>query len=176
MGDPKEDIIVAANIPLLGVSTAAAKMSMLAALGLSTITKSLNSKPILNLTVYDYLWGYDDPLISLASTIVPYIDFEKFGILDRMFDDGSNLVTINLPNSVTKTNYLEKIEKEREEKKSEVEMKPSSGYEYDSGFFGFGPRKIEKIPDEFQPQIRDYSIDEWNGTPGLKHWGYTNKK
>lgn len=153
---------------------------MFAALGLSTLTKSLNSKPILNLTVYDYLWGYDDPLISLASTIVPAIDFEKFGILDRMFDDGSNLVTINLPNSVTKKKYLEKLQKEKddEEEESKEELQPTSNFEYDAGFFFNKPKAkiVEKVPEAFEPQIRDYSIDEWNGTPGLKHWGYTNKK
>jgi scavenger receptor class B, member 1 len=51
----------------------------------STLTKALNSPPILNITVYDYLWGYEDQLVRLASNIVPsFITFDKLGLLDRV--------------------------------------------------------------------------------------------
>lgn len=26
------------------------------------------------------------------------------------------------------------------------------------------------------PEVRDYSIDVWNGSPGLQYWGYNNAK
>lgn len=40
---------------------------------------------MLNLTVDDYLWGYDDPLVKLAANIIPnIITFDSFGILDRV--------------------------------------------------------------------------------------------
>lgn len=61
---------------------------MFAALGLGTLLKSMNSQPMLNLSVYDYLWGYEDPLVRLASNIVPnIINFETFGILDRVCEN-----------------------------------------------------------------------------------------
>jgi len=45
----------------------------------------MNAKPILNISVYDYLWGYNDPMVKLANGIVPnFIDFQKFGLLDRV--------------------------------------------------------------------------------------------
>jgi len=45
----------------------------------------MNAKPILNISVYDYLWGYNDPMVKLASGIVPnFINFQKFGLLDRV--------------------------------------------------------------------------------------------
>lgn len=92
------------------------------ALALSTLTATMNSQPMLNLTVEDYLWGYDDPLVKLAANIIPSITFETFGLLDRvsqllfiissivshfhifhkMFDEGTNEVTINLPKQVQK--------------------------------------------------------------------------
>lgn len=85
IGDPKKDIVTVPNIPLLGISTAVASYSMFAALALGTLTKSMNSQPVLNLTVHDYLWGYEDPLVRLASSLVPnIINFEAFGILDRV--------------------------------------------------------------------------------------------
>lgn len=45
----------------------------------------VNSSPILNITVHDYLWGYYDEIITLAGTIVPgYVNFDKFGLVDRV--------------------------------------------------------------------------------------------
>lgn len=63
----------------------------------------LGSKPILNITVHEYLWGYDDDLISLAGTVVPsYIDFDKFGLLDRVR---------NYPRFKKKYNFLQSQQK-----------------------------------------------------------------
>lgn len=145
---------------------------MFASLGLNTITKSLNSQPILNVTINDFLWGYEDPLLSLASKFVPSINFEKFGILDRMFDDGFDFVEINLPNSVTKKEYTESLETNLT---NDTET-TTANTEYDTGFFGFKVQRIQKIPEVYKPPIRDYSINQWNGSPGLRHWGYTNKR
>lgn len=79
------DIVTIPNIPLLGASTAAAEMSIFAALALSTLTNTLNAQPLLNLTVHDFLWGYEDPLVRLAANIVPsIITFDTFGLLDRV--------------------------------------------------------------------------------------------
>lgn len=40
---------------------------------------------MLNLTVNDYLWGYDDPLVKLAADVIPsIITFDTFGLLDRV--------------------------------------------------------------------------------------------
>lgn len=51
----------------------------------------MDSKPILKLNVHDYLWGYEDKLIRFASGVMPnFIDFIKFGLLDRV----SNLINI----------------------------------------------------------------------------------
>jgi len=45
----------------------------------------MGAKPILNISVYDYLWGYEDSMVTLASGIVPnFINFQKFGLLDRV--------------------------------------------------------------------------------------------
>lgn len=85
VGDPKADIVTVPNIPLLGASSAAADMSIFAALALSTLTTTLNAQPMLNLTVHDYLWGYEDTLVKFAASIVPnIITFDSFGILDRV--------------------------------------------------------------------------------------------
>jgi scavenger receptor class B, member 1 len=85
VGDPHKDIVIAANLPLLGISSAAAKISPFASLAISSIMKTTKSQPILNLTVHDFLWGYDDSLVRLANTVLPnYITFERFGLMERV--------------------------------------------------------------------------------------------
>lgn len=85
VGDPHRDVVTVPNIPLLGATTAAAEISILAEWALSSLTNTLDAQPMLNLTVHDYLWGYEDTLVGLASSIVPnFITFERFGLLDRV--------------------------------------------------------------------------------------------
>jgi scavenger receptor class B, member 1 len=85
VGDPTKDIVIAANLPLLGLSSAATKISPFASLAVSSIVKTTNSQPILNLTVHDFLWGYEDNLVRLANTFLPnYITFERFGLMERV--------------------------------------------------------------------------------------------
>ncbi|EDW16190.1 scavenger receptor class B member 1 [Drosophila mojavensis] len=99
VGDPKVDRIRAPNIPYMGVSTQAASLSMFAALGLSALAKRLNAQPMLEVTVHDYMWGYEDHLVHLASKFVPsLIDFSSFGIMEKLFREGneSNVVNMHL--------------------------------------------------------------------------------
>ncbi|XP_016948085.1 lysosome membrane protein 2 [Drosophila biarmipes] len=99
VGDPKVDRIRAPNIPLMGVTTLASSLSMFAALGLSAITRQLDSQPMLEMTVHDYMWGYEDHLVELASRFVPsWIDFKSFGIMEKLFREGneSNVFNMNL--------------------------------------------------------------------------------
>jgi hypothetical protein len=54
-------------------------------LGLSTLARYLNSQPFLNLTAHEYLWGYDDQLVRLASTVLPnWLPFSRLGLMDRV--------------------------------------------------------------------------------------------
>lgn len=169
---------------LQGLSTLAHDLSFFAALAVSTLVKTTSSDPLLQLTVKDYLWGYDDPLISLASTVVPtIIPFKKLGLLDRMFDDGVNVVTINLPERVKKLREMEKLAKEAKKVTGSSLDKTTTEDSALNDIFSVlddealvKPTDIEESPEMFSPLIRDYSIDMWNGSPGLHHWGWTNDK
>ncbi|XP_017478631.1 PREDICTED: lysosome membrane protein 2-like, partial [Rhagoletis zephyria] len=104
IGDPLVDKIVAPNIPFMGILSAAAGYSFFASMAVSALTKKFNSKPMLELTVHDYLWGYEDPLVQLASKVVPsVIHFQRFGLMERMFDEGHNVVTMKLPDKMKQT-------------------------------------------------------------------------
>ncbi|XP_015601964.1 scavenger receptor class B member 1 isoform X1 [Cephus cinctus] len=97
VGDPEQDLVMVPNIPMLGITSALRNAGFFVNFPLARLTNYLDSKPILNISVYEYLWGYEDPLVQLASGIVPkFINFQKFGLLDRMYDEGDNTVVMNI--------------------------------------------------------------------------------
>ncbi|KAG5347598.1 SCRB1 protein, partial [Acromyrmex charruanus] len=97
VGDPMEDIVNVPNVPYLGISSALSDAGFIMNYPIVQLANLMNTKPILNITVYDYLWGFEDSLVKLASGIMPnFINFLKFGLLDRMYDEGENIVTVNL--------------------------------------------------------------------------------
>ncbi|XP_055628673.1 protein croquemort [Toxorhynchites rutilus septentrionalis] len=157
IGDPREDKIIVPNIAYLGVSSAAYRMSTWASLAVAAALKPIGMTPFLNISAHDLLWGYDDPLVKVASTILPdIIHFKKIGILDRMFDDGFDTVTMNLPEAV------------------QNKQKPLVDDDYAAEDILEAVLEEDKGEDEEEP-IRNYSIDLWNGSPGLAHWGYVGK-
>ncbi|XP_046615004.1 scavenger receptor class B member 1 [Neodiprion virginianus] len=97
VGDPKDAILRVPNVPLLGVASALHDSSSFVTVPLSGFIELLDSQTILNITAYDYLWGYDDTLVHLASNLVPnFVNFRKFGLMDRLYDEGNNLMTMNI--------------------------------------------------------------------------------
>lgn len=85
VGDPRHDLIIVPNIAYLGVASAAYRMSAWASIAVAAALKPLGMSPFLNITVHDLLWGYEDPLVQVASTLLPnIIHFKKIGILDRV--------------------------------------------------------------------------------------------
>ncbi|XP_014227323.1 scavenger receptor class B member 1-like [Trichogramma pretiosum] len=99
VGDPHGQNITVPNIPMLGISSAIRNAGFFVNYPFVQLANLLNSQPILHLSVHDYLWGYDDNLVNLAGSVVPgYINFRKFGLLDRMYDEGDNLINMNIKN------------------------------------------------------------------------------
>ncbi|XP_004925280.1 lysosome membrane protein 2 isoform X1 [Bombyx mori] len=123
VGDLENITIVAPNIALLALSTLAAdKLPYWSNAGAYYSIKALGVNLFRNLTANEILWGYYDPLVSIANTLLPgWIDFSKLGILDRFYAERDDLV--------------------------EVELGDAS---------------------------RKYSINSWNGSPGLLEQGFTD--
>ncbi|XP_076233540.1 scavenger receptor class B member 1 [Calliopsis andreniformis] len=97
IGDPENDMVHVPNIPMLGISSSLHDAGFFVNYPLTSLINFLDSKPILNITVHDYLWGYEDSLVRMASSVVPnFINFRKFGLLDRMYDEGENIVFMNV--------------------------------------------------------------------------------
>ncbi|XP_026330445.1 scavenger receptor class B member 1-like [Hyposmocoma kahamanoa] len=58
---------------------------------------ALGSKLFKSMTVEELLWGYNDPLVKLANTLLPgWIDFKKIGILDRFYAERNESAEIEL--------------------------------------------------------------------------------
>lgn len=100
INNPENDIVNVPNVPFLGASSALHDAGFLLNYPLVQLSNVMGAKPILNITAYDYLWGYDDSMVRLVSGIVPnFVNFQKFGLLDRMYDEGENIVTMVLQKS-----------------------------------------------------------------------------
>ncbi|XP_060858229.1 scavenger receptor class B member 1-like isoform X1 [Metopolophium dirhodum] len=98
VGDPEVDHIVVPNIPLLGFSSMLRSSPMFVNVVFNSLVEYQDSQPILDLSVKEFLWGYDDKLVKMASSVLPtWINFSKFGLLDRMLDEGTNVVTMTVP-------------------------------------------------------------------------------
>lgn len=97
INNPANDIVNVVNVPLLGISSALHDAGFLMNYPLVQLANVMGAKSILNISVYDYLWGYDDSMVRLVNEIIPnFINFQKFGLLDRMYDDGESIVTMVL--------------------------------------------------------------------------------
>ncbi|KZC10300.1 PREDICTED: scavenger receptor class B member 1-like isoform X2 [Dufourea novaeangliae] len=97
IGDPKVDLVHVPNIPMLGLSSTLHDRGFFVNYPWTQLVNMFDSKPILNITVHDYLWGYEDSLVHMANSVMPsFIDFQKFGLLDRMYDEGENVVFMNI--------------------------------------------------------------------------------
>ncbi|KAF5300480.1 hypothetical protein FQA39_LY02279 [Lamprigera yunnana] len=99
IGDPFVDRLLLPNVPLLGITGALDKESMLVKLGIASLSAYLRTEALLNLSVSDFLHGYEDPLLGLANNYLPsWIDFSRFGVLDRIMnlDNDSSIVTLNI--------------------------------------------------------------------------------
>lgn len=64
---------------------AADKLGYLPNAGAYYSITAMGSKLFSKLTINELFWGYKDPLVSIANTLLPgWIDFGKLGVLDRV--------------------------------------------------------------------------------------------
>ncbi|XP_045767520.1 scavenger receptor class B member 1-like [Maniola jurtina] len=96
----KDVQIMVPNVALLAISTLLAdNTGYFVNVGAYYSITALGSKLFRNMTAGELLWGYDDPLVSLASKLLPgWIDFGKIGILDRFYAPRKEEVEVELKN------------------------------------------------------------------------------
>ncbi len=70
---------------LQGLASSLHNSSIFTNLAFATLCRYLDAQPFLKVTVHDYMWGIDEPLVPLASKLFPkWISFPRLGILDRV--------------------------------------------------------------------------------------------
>ncbi|XP_045449356.1 scavenger receptor class B member 1-like [Melitaea cinxia] len=96
----KDVPVVVPNIALIAISTLLAdNMGYFANAGAYYSISALGSKLFLNMTAEELLWGYDDPLVSIASRLLPgWIDFGRIGVMDRFYAQRKEEVEVELRN------------------------------------------------------------------------------
>lgn len=198
-GDLRTDVITTTNLILLGGSTIASQFSSIAAVAFATLAKSMNSKPIIDMTVYEYLFGYKDSIATFGSKILPtLVEFEQFGFLDQIIKAEENhLVTLNLKEIIKEPAVKEQTENwdPQKTKKTYEKIAEKLDVEYEEDFedsVGDDLTKYEKeltnqqeISSQSPPppllqnissiKLRDFSILLWNGTPLLPDWKNSSK-
>ncbi|KAK4878292.1 hypothetical protein RN001_010798 [Aquatica leii] len=98
VGDPATDTLLLLNVPFLGIMSSINDYSMLIKMAMAQITFAVDSQPLVTLSVDQYMFGYEDVLVSLANNVLPvWIDFSHFGIVDRLMALDNGSTTMNMP-------------------------------------------------------------------------------
>ncbi|KAF9823767.1 hypothetical protein SFRURICE_000010 [Spodoptera frugiperda] len=88
------------NIALVAMSTLAAdKLGYFANAGAYYSMSALGSKLFKDLSVEEMFWGYHDPIVTIANSLLPgWIDFAKIGLLDRFYSQKNESSEVELAN------------------------------------------------------------------------------
>ncbi|XP_075976285.1 scavenger receptor class B member 1-like [Anticarsia gemmatalis] len=87
IGNPEDMIVTMPNLAMLAMSSSVTTYGLLAKFGFNMLASQLRSNATVTMSAYDYLWGYDEPLIRTGNQFLPgWISFDKLGLLDRLYD------------------------------------------------------------------------------------------
>ncbi|XP_049870536.1 lysosome membrane protein 2-like [Pectinophora gossypiella] len=87
VADPKLVNVTMPNLPMLGISSMVSSYPYFTRVAFKLLAGQLHTRPVVTTDASTYLWGYPDPLVTLAHTVIPgFINFDKLGILDRLYD------------------------------------------------------------------------------------------
>ncbi|KAL1139376.1 hypothetical protein AAG570_006360, partial [Ranatra chinensis] len=94
--DPNTTFLILPNVPMLGIASMLHNSSFLLNMALRTVINHFKAEPLVKMSVEEFLWGYDDQLVEFASRVLPsWISFKRFGLLERMTNEGENRVTVS---------------------------------------------------------------------------------
>lgn len=106
--DLNDTWIIMPNIPLIALSTLIAdRFGYVANSGAYYSMSALGAKLFKNLTIEEFLLGYQDPLVSVANGFLPgWIDFGRLGILDRLYAPKDDTIEMELADDSKKYSIL----------------------------------------------------------------------
>lgn len=84
---PEDVEVTVPNIPMLSASAMLRKSPYLVRSLFTFLAQQMGSEPIVTMSVEKYLWGYQDPVLSVANRFVPgLVHFNTTGVMDRLYD------------------------------------------------------------------------------------------
>ncbi|KAH0550224.1 scavenger receptor class B member 1-like isoform X1 [Cotesia glomerata] len=109
-GGTEDDILYLPNIALLSIANVMRDASIITTWPLNALIKQTDSRPLVQMTAHEFMFGYKSSLVTLGNTFLPsWIKFEKLGLIDRMYDfDGDFETVYTGENDVRKTGLIDK--------------------------------------------------------------------
>ncbi|XP_029051000.1 scavenger receptor class B member 1-like [Osmia bicornis bicornis] len=97
-GLSEDEIVIVPNVLLISALAKSRNLMYIMQIMLTTMLSSVGAKPFLELTVGEYLWGYEDELFEMAKLVAPAkqpIAYDKFGILAMKNGVSADRITIH---------------------------------------------------------------------------------
>ncbi|KAG7310214.1 hypothetical protein JYU34_004768 [Plutella xylostella] len=87
VADPREVNITMPNIALLTMASMLSSYGGFTKIPFNMLVRRIKTQPIVSIDAHNYLWGYDEPLITFGNSVLPgFINFKRMGIMDRLYD------------------------------------------------------------------------------------------
>ncbi|KAJ8718766.1 hypothetical protein PYW07_016322 [Mythimna separata] len=87
VGRPEDMMLTLPNIAMLSMGSLLSNYNYFTQLGFNMLALRLDSNATVQISAHDYLWGYNEPLISVGNIFLPgWINFDTMGLLDRLYN------------------------------------------------------------------------------------------
>ncbi|XP_066602738.1 scavenger receptor class B member 1-like isoform X2 [Prorops nasuta] len=91
----EEDLLILPNIALLSIANVMRDASYFTRFGLNVIIRQTDSRPLVQMTAKEFMFGYKSTLVTLGNHLMPsWIKFDKLGLIDRMYDFEGDYETV----------------------------------------------------------------------------------
>ncbi|BES94669.1 Scavenger receptor class B [Nesidiocoris tenuis] len=83
----EDDLLILPNIALLSFAEVKSSSSYFTRVAVNLLFHQTGSKPLVEMTAKEFMFGYKSTLLSLGNKFMPsWISFDKLGLIDRMYD------------------------------------------------------------------------------------------
>ncbi|XP_045469204.1 scavenger receptor class B member 1-like [Harmonia axyridis] len=87
--------ITVANLPVLGMASYFWDSPFFEKFGFNMLVSSSNANVTTQMTIYNYLWNYTEPIVEMGKNIAPkLVPVNNLGVLARIYENFSDTVTV----------------------------------------------------------------------------------
>ncbi|VVC45242.1 Hypothetical protein CINCED_3A005523 [Cinara cedri] len=105
----EDDLFILPNIALLSFASVMSEASIITRMGVNLLIRQTKSKPFIEQTAKEFMFGYESPIVTLGNKFLPsWIMFDKLGLIDRMYDFNGDTATIYTgKNDISKSGMID---------------------------------------------------------------------